>query len=100
MPAKLRLIASPAAVADLREIHEYSCTKWGTHKAKRYLESLSCSMEQLKTHPNLGISRRELHQEIRSLQVAEHLIMYRIKNKCVEIARVLHHRQDFKHQII
>ena len=88
------LVISPVALNDLKKIYQYGTLNWGAAQATRYLVSLKNQFWNLTEHPQLGIEREELLSAMRSLAVDSHVIFYRIIGQKVEIARILHGRQD------
>ncbi len=89
-----KLVISSSAHDDLKNIHEYGIAHWGKSRAITYLNELKEAFWRLVSHPEIGISRDELHLETRSLIVHSHQVYYRIMPKHIEIIRVLHGRQD------
>ncbi len=94
MASSIKLIISPLARDDLRDIYQYGCLHWGKPRSQRYMEHIKEQFENLTEHPQLGILREDLVDEIRSLTIDSHIIYYRNKSKKIEIVRVLHGRQD------
>ncbi len=90
----LKLVAAPAAKADLKEIYRYGLRHWGQKQSDSYIEKLKTHFWSLVEQPATGIERPELLSNIRSFPIESHTVFYRITTETVEIVRVLHGRQD------
>jgi toxin ParE1/3/4 len=95
--AAYKLVISPAAREDLKVIYQYGCGAWGVRRSSQYLDRLKDQLWGLIDNPELGVKRDELVRGIRSVSVDSHVLFYRIKNRRLEVIRVLHARQD--HQV-
>jgi toxin ParE1/3/4 len=93
MPAH-RLVLSPAAKTDLKNIYQYGLRKWGQKQSDNYLENIKKQFWSLIEQPLIGIDRSELLPGTRSLPIDSHTLFYRVSPNAVEIIRVLHGRQD------
>lgn len=89
-----RLIISPVAHDDLREIYQFGLRNWGANQSSRYLENLKERFWALIEQPLLGIERIELLPGMRSFPVESYTVFYQVRSKQIEIIRVLHGRQD------
>jgi toxin ParE1/3/4 len=89
-----RLIISPVAQNDLKDIYQFSLRNWGANQSLKYLENLKERFWALTEQPLLGIERFELLPGMRSLPVESHIVFYQVRSKQIEIIRVLHGRQD------
>ena len=102
--SSLSLIISPVARDDLRNIYQFGLRRWGEAQSSKYLDALNAALWALTKHPEMGIERKELLADLRSLAVASHIIFYRPNVKPgieqVEIVRVLDGRQDPKKQMV
>jgi toxin ParE1/3/4 len=94
MAHTLKLIIAPAAQKDLQEIYQYGLHTWGQAQSAAYLDQLKGSIWALTTQPKTGIERPELAQGLRSLPAKSHILFYRVQPHQLEIARVLHAKQD------
>jgi toxin ParE1/3/4 len=94
MAATLKLVISPAAQQDLRDIHQFSLRTWGQAQSSEYLAQIKEQFWTLSTQPHIGVERPELAQGLRSIPVKNHILFYRVQNQQLEIVRVLHGRQD------
>jgi toxin ParE1/3/4 len=94
-----KLIISPIARDDLKNIYQFGIRNWGKTQASNYLDTLKAQFWMLTDQPEMGIGREELLPTIRSFPVENHVIFYRPGVEQIEIIRVLHGRQDPRHHI-
>ena|SRR3990167_3530565 len=92
--ASYKLIVSPIARDDLKNIYHFGVCSWGADQASTYLENLKAQLWLLTEHPRIGIDRTTLAPTMRSLSVASHVVFYRLQTEHIEIVRILHGRQD------
>ncbi len=90
----LKLVISPAAQQDLRDIYQFGLQTWGRLQSSDYLDHLKARFIALTSQPRIAVERPELAQNIRSLPVKSHVVFYRLQTNQLEIVRVLHRRQD------
>jgi len=89
----VKLIVSPEAVADLREIEEFI----GNDNAKAAVDFVSRLTErfsELVDFPGVGRKRDYLRPNYRSVSEGEYIIFYRVRADAVEILHVLHGKRD------
>ena len=69
-----------------------------SHAGDRLVEALAAACERLADFPQIGRKRDDLRKGLRGFPVGEYLILYRTSQGPfrVEIARILHHRQDLR----
>ncbi len=89
-----RLIISPVAQDDLKNIYQFGLRNWGVNQSLKYLENLKERFWALIKQPLIGIERSELMPEMRSFPVESHIVFYQVRSKKIEIIRILHGRQD------
>ena len=94
MGSSVKLVFSPLARDDLRATFQYGCLHWGRLRSQRYMEHIKEQIQYLTKHPELGVSREEIMEGVRSLSIDSHVIFYRCKSNQIEIIRLLHGRQD------
>ena len=81
---------SPAAIADLIEIDDYTIDRWGEDQALRYSLKLDACFERLAVHPLLGRSCESIRPGLRRFEQGRHVIFYRDHLGGILIVRVLH----------
>ena len=89
-------IILPLAESDLIGIWEYIAQD-SSENAARFISHIHqiCS-ETLAFNPQIGRSRGELSEELRSFVVDDHVIFYRPIDDGVMVVRVLHGRRDIE----
>ena len=90
----LSLSITPKAESDLTDIWPYTCDQWGVDQADHYLDQLAEGMNQLITHPLLGVDYTHVLTGYRRLQVEHHSVYYRVFASEVLVVRVLHEEMD------
>lgn len=96
MPAdqSRQLLLSPAALGDLRGIYRYGLDNRGHRRSTEYIAALKSLILSLSENPLVGRERHDIGEGLRSLKCGKHLVFYRLTDRAVEVARVLHERQD------
>ena len=85
------------AKADLKEIGQYTKTRWGREQRDLYLKMLDVSFQQLADNPLKGKDCSEIRIGYRKLNVGSHVIFYRqTLSDTIEIVRVLHGYMDIE----
>lgn len=85
---------SKEAQHDLTAIKDYTFMNWGDKQAQHYVSEIKECLETLVINPELGKSRDDVSEGLRSIGVGCHVIFYRICKTDIEVARVLHGRMD------
>lgn len=85
------------AKADLKEIGQYTQTRWGREQRGQYLKMLDASFQQLAANPLKGKDCSEIRIGYRKLNVGSHVIFYRqTHTDMIEIVRILHGHMDIE----
>jgi toxin ParE1/3/4 len=85
------------AKADLKEIGQYTQTRWGREQRDLYLKMLDVSFQQLADNPITGKDCSEIRIGYRKFNVGSHVIFYRqTLSDTIEIVRVLHGHMDIE----
>ncbi len=83
------------AKADLKNIGEYTETKWGRQQRNIYLKQLDDMFHTLSKAPELGANCDFIKPSYRKFPQGSHVIFYKIASTSkIEIIRVLHKRMD------
>jgi toxin ParE1/3/4 len=82
------------ATEDLREIGRYTKREWGIQQARRYRQELELALKKLSLSPRVGLARDEIADQVRSFQVASHIVFYLARNDGITILRLLHPSMD------
>jgi toxin ParE1/3/4 len=85
---------APKARRDLIDIWRYFADAASSDVADTLLRNIEFASERLSAHPMLGRPRADISPGVRSILMHPYVIVYRVSDKSVEIARVLHERQD------
>ena len=99
MPLR-RLEYLPAAEGDLNDLFRYTAINWGFEQAFRYSDDLIDAISLLAEFPLRGRDRSDLAPKLRSLVVAQHIVLYRVFEDMVQIRRVLHEREDISEPLL
>jgi toxin ParE1/3/4 len=90
-----RYLLTPAAVADLEDIWDYTCDYWDADQAEAYLRDLAQAMKRAADRPDLGRNCDDIRPGYRKLATGSHTLYYRFTGDgAVEIVRILHQRMD------
>lgn len=92
--ASRKLVISPAARNDLKDIYQYGLRRWGQARSDSYLTAIKDQFLLLLQQPLIGTERPELLPDSRSLALQSHILFYRVTTTDIEIIRILHGRQD------
>ncbi len=88
-----RVIVTPRADADLQEIWLYIAPA-NVDAADRVLDGIGSKLLQLDEHPQMGVARPDIAEEMRIFPTGHYFIMYRILGDVVEIVRIVDERRD------
>jgi toxin ParE1/3/4 len=90
-----RYVLSPAARADLEEIWDYTCQRWGDDQAEEYVREIQRAIERVMDNPMIGRACDELRAGYRKHAVGSHTLYYRIVGgDVINVVRILHQRMD------
>ncbi|MBX7435380.1 type II toxin-antitoxin system RelE/ParE family toxin [Mycobacterium sp. Y57] len=88
-------VLSPAAQADLGDIWDYTCERWGDDQAEMYLREIQRAIERVVASPLIGRPCDEVCEGYRRHAVGSHTLYYRgASNDVIDVVRVLHNRMD------
>ncbi|MDD3581331.1 MAG: type II toxin-antitoxin system RelE/ParE family toxin [Desulfobacca sp.] len=87
------IVKRPLARSDLAEIWDYIADD-NESRADAFIDLIDRKFHELASHPNMGRSRDELSEGLRSFPVGRYVIFYRPLPQGVEIIRVLHGSRD------
>jgi toxin ParE1/3/4 len=92
--ANSRLIWSPAAKRDLRDIWRYFAEAASIDIADRLLRDIVQAGERVRRRPLAWRARDEIVPGLRSILVPPYVLFYRPIVGVVEVVRVLHQRRN------
>jgi toxin ParE1/3/4 len=84
----------PTARRDFRSILAYTTSQWGTAQRDEYRAAINRALETLGANPEIGKAREDLSPGLRSYQVEQHVIYYRITGNTARVLRILHGKMD------
>lgn len=87
-------ILSSDAEEDLQDIFLYTTQNWGDRRARVYLNELFELFATLALQPEMGRSREELGDGIRSFPHRSHIVFFMEWRGETAISRVLHGARD------
>lgn len=92
----MKLLISKAATRDIREIWQFSASRWSGAQADRYYGMIMDELQQLLVRPDSGIPVRDLKGNYLRSRVGSHFIFYRIdrEQSALKVIRILHQRMD------
>ena len=85
---------SRLAKEDLFKILSSTIESWGEPQAKVYAQTIDGALVKLAKHPNLGRERSDVYIGARSFPIERHIVFYKISEKGIDVARILHQRMD------
>ncbi|RUA28520.1 MAG: type II toxin-antitoxin system RelE/ParE family toxin [Bacteroidetes bacterium] len=89
---------SKEASRDIENIWLYTIEKWSIEQADRYFNLIMDEIEYLANNPKSGEDYSKVRKGYFRSQIKSHFIFYKIsiKNKEIEIIRILHQRMDIE----
>jgi toxin ParE1/3/4 len=87
------IIKLSRATDDLAEIWDYIADD-SEAQADLFIDTIDRKLRLLAEQPNLGRSRGELAENMRSFPVGRYVIFYVVMQSCIQIVRVLHGARD------
>lgn len=90
------LVLSWQAQDDLTDILQYTLETWGERQMLIYRKVLNDGLLAICDNPLIGFSRTTVSERHRFFATGEHLIVYRVFETQVEVARILRGRMNIK----
>jgi toxin ParE1/3/4 len=94
-PERYTLRLSRQAEADIESILQYTYETYGEQQRQIYSEALHEAFETITDNPGLGHRRSDLSERHRAFNVEQHVVVYTVSGRTVNVARILHGRMDF-----
>ena len=92
--SKYRIIVSPQAQRDLKDIRSYTLQSWGATQADIYLRKIEEAFCGLLENPEIGRERNDVKAEYRSIVIEKHVLFYKINKSEIHILGIPHSRMD------
>jgi plasmid stabilization system protein ParE len=93
-PVKRSRLSKQAAI-DFEESLLFTVLTFGHDQAMHYEHLLRDGLERMAAFPEAGAVRKGPWGTVRIMVVQRHILVYRISDDIIEVARILHSRQDF-----
>ncbi len=90
----LRLVYSPAALADLDQIWRYSAESWGEERADIYLAAIRDTLLLLSHNPGLARNAGDIRPGLMKYGAGSHVLYFRVRADAIVVTRILHSRMD------
>jgi toxin ParE1/3/4 len=82
------------AEADFANIIDFTMERWGTLKAKKYIDGLEEVAQTLAENSDAGISRENLLEGLLCFPYESHMLYYFKQSNGIAIIRVLHQNME------
>ncbi len=92
--SQYRIIVSPQAERDLKEIRTYTLQSWGAPQADIYLGKIEETFYSLLENPEIGRERNDVKTGYRSIVIEKHVLFYKIDKSEIHILGIPHSRMD------
>ncbi|NVN52681.1 type II toxin-antitoxin system RelE/ParE family toxin [Mycolicibacterium hippocampi] len=90
-----RYVLSPAARADVEQIWDYTCDRWGDKQAETYVREIQRAIDRVADSPQIGRACDDIRPGYRKHAVGTHTLYYRITGvDMIDVVRILHQRMD------
>ncbi len=91
---------SSLAQLDIEDILQYTFINHGLKQVDKYLNTLVQAMALIAENSDIGHKREDLPDNYKAWSVEKHIIVYKLKEQIIYVARILHESMDFKNQAI
>jgi len=93
-----RIAFSPAALADIEAIWDYSADNWGPDQADRYTNEIRDACRALAAGRQRG-RVVDLRPGMLKIATGSHMVYFRERDDRLDIIRILHGRQDVERHL-
>ena len=94
-----RYALTPAALADLDDIWDYTETTWGAVQAETYVRAIADLCAGLADGSRVSQSAEAIRAGYRKAAVGRHVVFFRGGEARITIVRILHQRMDVDAQL-
>ena len=98
-PERYTLHLSRQTERDPESILQYTYATYGERQRQTYADILHEAFEMITGNPSLGHGRSDLSERHRAFNVAQHVVVYTVSGRTVNVARILHGRMDFTRRV-
>ena len=92
----MKLFLTETALDDLRSSRDYTLATWGAEQEEFYLNKRWSRIESIRNEPFRYRLLDELFPGCRIASEGHHVLLFRVSEDTLEIARVLHSAMDFR----
>ena len=93
---KFSIFLSPRAIRDFSDILLYTAQVWGERQVAEYKNSIDKAIKLISDYPYIGKKVPRVGKELLVFPASEHIIVYRVKNNTIHVARILHKRMNIQ----
>jgi toxin ParE1/3/4 len=93
-------LLAPRALNDFTDILLYTELNWGIEQRVAYQTVLLDAFQRVSETPFIGASRDNFEPGLRSFPVEQHVLIYRVTDERVEIARIVHQRKKISRRLL
>lgn len=90
---------SRQAERDIESILQYTYETYGERQRQIYADALHEAFEMITGTPGLGHGRPDLSERHRAFNVEQHVVVYTVSGRTVNVARILHGKMDFTRRV-
>lgn len=90
----MRYRLSPAAMADIDGIYDYTAEHWGVERAEAYVAAIRTACDSIGGDGRPGRSLADVRSGYWKLTSGSHFIVFRLRTGYVDVTRILHRRMD------
>jgi plasmid stabilization system protein ParE len=98
-PDRYTLRLSRQAARDVEHILQYTYETYGERQRHIYAAALHEAFETITGNPGLGHRRSDLSARHRAFTVEQHVVIYTVSGRLVNVARVLYGGMDFTRRV-
>jgi len=91
-----RYFLTRRAARDLHDIHLYSIEQWGEKRADKYADGIIKALQETANKPERGELRQYRSIPFLMVPVEKHFAVYKVFDKGVAVATVLHGRRNIE----
>lgn len=85
---------TPAALADLDKIADYTLAGWGADQMERYIHQLMEKCQWIAENPRVGRTRKDIHADYFCTPQGKHLVFYMLEADGISIIGFPHQSMD------
>ena len=83
------------AALEIKEIKQYSASRWGAHRAAQYAIDINKTLELIAEHPRVMRSKPEVSGRLGFYTSGEHILVFSQKNEDIYLMTVMHSKMEW-----